>query len=281
MSIDIDIDTFPHDNLIETLEFFKERNIECNIIGAKRLIEDERINEVQYLLDEKCITINDFISAYDFDDDPQEIKFLIKIKLTRVSAGETLIEIIEENNLRYLRAMMLSFEELQHVINYNYGEPLLTACKLGNINIVRFLVDAGADFNVCAYDPIIDSLLNDDVELTEYLLLNGSDLRNLKSKTIEDIFTENCVNSINFIIDKLENRHLEHLRNMDWLYCLQETVKNGNTEILIKLAQNGVNVTSNYYELKSFAKHNKMMRFYLRILRRASRRSCGNLALDL
>ena len=281
MSIDIDINIFPCDKLIETIEFLKDRDIECNIVGARKLIEDERTNEVQYLLNEKCITIDEFLSVYDFDDDPNEIRFLIKIKLTRVCAGRVLVDIIEENNIHYLKSMIETFSEIRNAINYNEGQPLITACKLSNYNIVEYLTSIGADTNICAYDPIIDTLLNDNVELTKYLIMHGSNLRNLKSKNIETIFGDNCLISINFIIEQLENNQLEHLKHMDWLECLRSTVEYGNVEVLIKLVRNGINIKTNYYELKSYARNNKMMRFYLRIIRRANRKSTGNLVLNL
>lgn len=272
MSIDIDLDRFPGDILIPTLEYFKKYEIECNIIGAKYLVDNMMYEEIMYLLDQGCITIDDFMAVYDYEEDPEAVKFLIKIKMTRAKCyGKLLIDYIEENNMEILKSMIRIHPDILAYLNHEHGKPLIIACQIGNIDIVKFLIHNGAYIDCCEHDPIIDALQYENTDVADYLLLHGSRLRSIKPHHIEKIFDDNYIDSINYIINKINKSEMNHLLDMDWLPCLKNTVHHGNIEILLQLTRNGASILKHYRELKKIARHNKLMKSYLRIIKKSQK----------
>jgi len=91
---------------------------------------------------------------------------------------EDLIEIIETTGSLYVSRMMVEMGvDVNAVVDDT--TPLLRATQVGNIDIVLFLVEKGADVNYRnrnGITPLSEASYNNDIEIARLLVMNGADV---------------------------------------------------------------------------------------------------------
>ena len=270
MSVSIDLNIFPVNKLIETLEFFKERNIDYDVSPICNLVKDKRSEEIEYLLENKYIIIKELVSYYNYDDDDRDsVEFLTKIHLEKSEEpGKVLVYAIKMN-IEQVKFVLKSYtDDIDELLNYQSGKPLITACQLGNIDIVELLLKSGAKIDECKHDPIIDALVNNNTIIAKYLLGYGSNLKNISQKHIEKMFKNKSVYSILFIMKQLEDGYMEHLDDMDWTQCLKYIAIYGFTDVLEMLVNMDIDISKDYKNLIKISEKNRnfAIAHYLRVL---------------
>ncbi len=88
---------------------------------------------------------------------------------------------VDRDDLLGVRAQVEAGESLE-ATDYRRRTPLQLAAEQGRMEIVRYLVEAGADVNATTPDrtgevtPLRFAITNGDIEMVQYLIDNGADV---------------------------------------------------------------------------------------------------------
>lgn len=160
------------------------------------------------------------------------------------------------NNTEYvIKAIecLISNGDNVNIVDENYDTPLIIACRLNNIELVKFLVKYGADINLISNNHSGDwslsvALDHDGNEIAKYLILQGVDL--VKNNTIND--TDNMAihiimktNNIELIVThrNINNYIIEYNEEYTNLTMLMIACRYaGNLEIIKYLINHGAHI---------------------------------------
>jgi ankyrin repeat protein len=127
--------------------------------------------------------------------------------------------------------------------------PLMVACHFGSIDVVKFLIEKGADINLCSrddgYSAFLDALRDGHEKIAEYLLENGADIfveGTIDGNTpIQYAIDNGFTNIANELLDrkcKITNMNDENIGVLD-VAC-----ENGYYDIAVKLIKMGAYINN-------------------------------------
>jgi len=160
-----------------------------------------------------------------------------------------LIISIDQNNIDYIRYFLNSGAD----INYNNGTPLITASKNLNREIVKFLLERGADLDICNYyalsivyiididNNIIDIMLEYIkcidilifIHLTENAIIKNNIKRFNKLLSYINLFNES---EKSILIEKLKDNiyFIEYLNIIGFQFINENDINNNITNIYLE-----------------------------------------------
>lgn len=125
------------------------------------------------------------------------------------------------------------------------GTPLQIACRLGNLEIVRLLVEAGADKeikDVGRQSPLSIAISNNHFDVTRYLIEVGADVHSKGPNNLQPIHFA-CAYGRKKIIELLLSKGID-INQMDSLKSslldFTTDLNGGNLEATITLIENGI-----------------------------------------
>lgn len=154
-------------------------------------------------------------------------------------------------------------------ININYA--LIKAVKREYVNLVKYLIDKGADIHVDEETPLINAVTNNDLEVVECLVNNGADVcakNNLPIKiaaknsneAMVKYFVENGAD-IN-VLDEIKGYNINDFEIVKYLvgkganpnnnYLYDRCIVCGNVRIFQFLLEKGINV---HYKSSEYLKY--------------------------
>ena len=127
--------------------------------------------------------------------------------------------------------------------------PLMVACHFGSFDVVKFLIEKGADINLCSrddgYSAFLDALRDGHEKIAEYLLENGADIfveGTIDGNTpIQYAIDNGFTNIANELLDrkcKITNMNDENIGVLD-VAC-----ENGYYDIAVKLIKMGAYINN-------------------------------------
>jgi hypothetical protein len=159
------------------------------LVPDNTLIEDILLNansKIRHSCHEYSHFINKINGVITISSTPELPKNLIPTEflrlnkeMERVSAKNNPINVlllssVMSNDIDEISEKLIAGAD----INFDGSIVLVTAVKMGSVEMVTFLLDAGADIfqntPTDNYEPIVYSVLNDDIDVTTILLNSGS-----------------------------------------------------------------------------------------------------------
>jgi len=87
----------------------------------------------------------------------------------------------------------------------NIDDILNTSSRLGNIDVVKIMIDYGADVNSCNNDALLWSVLNKNNDITKLLVNNGSNVNACSGLAFLWVIQNNDINMIKFFLQNGAN----------------------------------------------------------------------------
>ena len=142
---------------------------------------DKKLNK---LIQENIFWMNKFY--FDYKYYPENIKSWSELYkyVTNIDPDDLLWEGVEKNNLNYVIIGLIRGANISKRTKRNSQSSMSVldkACRIGNLEIVKYLVEQGADITGNKGEPIRNSILSMHVEITKYLLKRGAFIYNINS----------------------------------------------------------------------------------------------------
>ena len=202
-------------------------------------IAQGNISIIQELI-EKKLNLNQYFYILGIDDLDEEER----------------LEYSYEVDLKLINAEVIDFIKKVHSGTYSYT-PLSIACWTGNLDLVKLLVESGADINYDENSPYMFfpiQLANKDID--KYLLSKGADINATSvcgNSPIEDAISSGDTELALFLLDNGADPNVES--NDGWYDgwdSIQQAIWQKNETVLDRIAEKGFDL-SDY--LKDFAEH--------------------------
>ena len=173
---------------------------------------------------------------------------VVKLKdvVEEINQKKTLFKLIRNHNLTSLQEL-LTLKVNVHIRDSEGSTPLHLAVELGYLNIVKLLVQNGANIGAKKYlseTPLQTAVINDRYEISEYLLENGAEVNSDDFNYYGPLMLAvmDCrVDMVKLLLSYGAMVNVE--------YCfetpLQMAIKNQHLEMIQVLLDNGAN--PNYY----------------------------------
>ena len=87
----------------------------------------------------------------------------------------------------------------------NIDDILNTSSRLGNIDVVKIMIDYGADVNSCNNDALLWSVLNKNNDITKLLVNNGSNVNACSGLAFLWVIQNNDINMIKYFLQNGAN----------------------------------------------------------------------------
>ena len=131
-------------------------------------------------------------STFQFND-PKELLQLFKttIKDPDFSIDERLLLACENDDTRLIELLLTLGANINYKGNVSGSQPLHVACRIGHIEVVKFLIQNGSDINGEDDEKETPIFEAEDVDVIELLLENGA-LLNATNSTGRNLLHVNC-----------------------------------------------------------------------------------------
>ncbi|AKI80641.1 putative ankyrin repeat protein [Acanthamoeba polyphaga mimivirus] len=93
------------------------------------------------------------------------------------------------------------FDKLAITIN-SLNSQLVNNCKTGNLNMVKYLIDLGADIKSDNNSAVIYASKNGHLEVVEYLVSQGANIRANKDLAVRWAFRKGHIEVVEFLISQ-------------------------------------------------------------------------------
>lgn len=157
-------------------------------------------------------------------------------KIIEISTGYNYDDISENNLLSidvnaaliasaikgYLDVMKFLIEVGGADPRYNYDEPLKVASSKGQLEVVKYLVDKGADIHTTSEYPLRWASNKGYLDVVKYLVDNGADIHINNDSILESATTYGMMKVVKYLIDR------DYVKNdslMEW------AIKEGHTDL--------------------------------------------------
>jgi len=94
-------------------------------------------------------------------------------------------------------------------ISFHYAETinqlLISACEKGNLKVIKFLIEEGANVNVERRRALIISVRLGNLKIVKYLVKNGADFHADNEKALITAIKENHLEIVKYLIDQGAN----------------------------------------------------------------------------
>jgi hypothetical protein len=251
-----------NDNLIDVINCLDQKNVSIEFNKQelfRKLIDGKKVDEIYFFLD-RGFDIDDFLNLCT-EEDIEVINFLVdRIVDDTENLGDILVNMINKCNYKHINILFRAYKnKREDVWNYLDGLPLRLAVRIGNKQIIKLLLSAGAKIRKCDIDPIIDALITGKPDLIPLLLENGSNISNIKPEHLEICLNKKFRLCTNFIYDKLHNGMLPHFQNADVSKCFVFALKNNYDQLAKALMEYGIVYYNDNY-LLDYIKNPKNMK---------------------
>jgi len=124
---------------------------------------------------------------------------------------QKVFEAVMKDYLATVKAMLMKNKGILDVRNIKEATPLHVAVKLGNMDIVKFLISEGADVNALNYKkrtPLHVAATHDQPEAAKYLVDHGADLNarsDILSVPLHDAVVTNNLRTVKILVEKGAN----------------------------------------------------------------------------
>jgi len=178
--------TMPHDNLSADLPPAKSiygtsvKRVSVNRSGLIMVDFDEEIGRQSMLFTPSISPVTGLLDwRCSSDSIDRKVLELLKpaCKFTAVTNEGRLINAIANNHIDIIQQLLDSEADADAVINGN--TPLMLASKIGNVDVVKMLVEKGASIDNNALNserrsPLMVAISSDNADVVGYLLANGA-----------------------------------------------------------------------------------------------------------
>ncbi|RAV23230.1 ankyrin repeat domain-containing protein [Paenibacillus contaminans] len=171
--------------------------------------------------------------------------------MTNTITEETLHSACYNQNIGEVKELLINVKpkilnkKLTDYSNPIQGTPLQISCKNGNMDIVRLLIEAGADKeikDVGRQSPLSIAITNNHYEITKYLMEAGADIHSKGPNNLQPIHFA-CAHGSREIIELLLSRGVD-INQVDALKSslldFTTNLNGGNVEAAKTLVENGI-----------------------------------------
>ena len=126
-----------------------------------------------------------------------------------------LCDVCKSNNLEVLKYLV---EERKYSIHMENDLPLRNACKYGyyNLNMVKYLVEQGADIHVNNEEPLNNACYKNDLDIVKYLVENGADIHVNNEEALHNACRYTHLDIMKYLIE--QGADIEALRSRNYKY---------------------------------------------------------------
>ena len=225
------IDSLPKDILIEIA-------IELDLSDIVNWCQlNKRINSLTG--QNETFWMRKFIHDYGNNPKNSDLTWKEFYKLVTVTNPNDLLwKGVEENILSYVAIGLIRGADIENTRSFNHHDynPLSKASENGHLEVVKYLVEQGAD--VCArYNyPLINASDNGHLDVVKYLVEQGADVRARDNYALRWAGYNGYLEVVKYLV--------EHGANVraDNDFALRIASENGHLEVVKFLVKQGVNV---------------------------------------
>ncbi|QGR53744.1 ankyrin repeat-containing protein [Moumouvirus maliensis] len=203
---------------------------------------------LQNILDEKILCVDILLDLDKLDN--SKLEEFLSDKLNVIVAIYFYCKLGMSDNLNYILNIVTNHTELYEYIKNNkaINDFLCLACHNNYYDIVKLLLEFGADSNYLDAKPLLIAVRQNNINIIELLLKHGVDINNVSDKVLQLCCKNNNFEILKLFIDK-DIYLLDSYKNLLDL-CLEN--KSGEcTKLLMKYASEHIDCNT-FNNLKTF-----------------------------
>ncbi|UCE40251.1 MAG: ankyrin repeat domain-containing protein [Candidatus Aminicenantes bacterium] len=185
-----------------------------------------------------------FFNAYKERD--VEIYWLDAGVIEEFKTDESIVEVAKNGDLKTVKAILDKNPSLLNIKNQNGYTALHWACMRAHWNIVRYLVEKGADLNVVGGDggtQINWAVHHDNVEIIKLLLANGAKLNSQNQWGMTELHTAIWRGNINVVRFLLDHGSDPDIKTKEGWTAMHYAYRSGHDNIIEMLKKRGLSMT--------------------------------------
>ena len=194
------------EDFIEFHQFIRKQKIVGGFNGGIRKLVEKNLVDYLIGINFECCDSSDQRPVYRII----EILFLDACEISTANVIKSLLERINNNSVKSvgfneacergdIEIISMLLDELDHSI-LNFNESLHYALDSGNLQVIKKLIEHGANINLYKNRLLVKAIKNNFSDITEFLLSKGADIG--KNEIIY-CMESNHVDTVEFLLNKL------------------------------------------------------------------------------
>jgi hypothetical protein len=157
-----------------------------------------------------------------------------------MSLNDKLILAIESQNLYDVKKILERGENVD--IHYKDDLAIVRAAEVGNLDIIKYLVEKGADVNAQSGAPMTASVDGGHLDNVKYLIENGADLKINEYSDLYLAAERGNIDMIKYFIEEERSieSHAKYIKILEGIFM--EAIRNINDDIIRYMVENQVDI---------------------------------------
>ena len=217
----------------------------CAEMAIKDAIENGHCEVVKYLLQQRLAKYSKTLGRATRAENVNMVRGLVEqiADLTRIKKGafdEAAYEAVLRGNFEILKYLVEQGANTNAIYGkglYSQNEnALAAACRLNKLEIVKFLVEQGEDIHTQCKQALCNAVLSGNLDMVKFLLDQGADIHAQNDQALYDAVFSGNLDMVEFLVEQGANIHAQEERT---LIC---ACRLGHLEIVEYLVAQGADI---------------------------------------